>query len=91
MLQDTRFTFASSKRGDICVRLCVCVFLKKNQKYRYERKTEFRRLSEILRIHFSNITRYPQQLEALVQSDESLPLRLQVSFFFFFPFFDVLV
>lgn len=68
------------------MRLCVCVFLKKNQKYRYERKTEFRRLSEILRIHFSNITRYPQQLEALVQSDESLPLRLQVSFFFFFLF-----
>ncbi len=47
---------------------------------KYERKTEFRRLSEILRIHFSNITRYPQQLEALVQSEDSLPLRLQTAF-----------
>lgn len=47
---------------------------------KYERKAEFRRLSEILRIHFSNITRYPQQLEMLVQSEDSLPLRLQTAF-----------
>jgi hypothetical protein len=71
-----RFTFALSEApflwewyGGLCEMDGFCLGWPRTSP-RYERKTEFRRLSEILRVHLSNITRYPAQLEALVQSED---------------------
>jgi translation initiation factor 3 subunit A len=48
---------------------------------KYERKSEFRRLCEMLRTHLSNLTKYANQLNAVsLNNPESLQLHMETRF-----------